>query len=38
VVGAAANALLKQHATLSLGAITLRGTQTTIDIFTVQTP
>ena len=38
VIGAAANALLKQHATLPLGAITLRGTQTTLDIFTVQTP
>lgn len=38
VIGAAANALLQQHATLSLGAITLRGTQTTIEVFTVQTP
>ena len=37
VIGAAANALLKQHTTLSLGTITLRGTQTTIEIFTVQT-
>jgi adenylate cyclase len=38
VIGAAANALLKQHTTQSLGTITLRGTQTTIEIFTVQTP
>lgn len=35
LIGAAANALLKNHNTLSLGAITLRGTQTTIEVFTV---
>jgi adenylate cyclase len=35
VIGAVANALLKKHATQSLGTITLRGTQTTIEIFTV---
>ena len=35
LIGAAANALLKNHDTLSLGAITLRGTQTTIEVFTV---
>jgi adenylate cyclase len=35
VIGAAANALLKEHDTLSLGAVTLRGTQTTIEVFTV---
>jgi adenylate cyclase len=35
VIGAAANALLKEHDTLSLGAVTLRGTQTTIQVFTV---
>jgi len=38
LIGEATNALIKKHATLSLGAITLRGTQTTIEIFTVQTP
>ena len=38
VIGAAANALLEQHTTQSLGSITLRGTQTTIEVFTVQTP
>lgn len=35
LIGAAANALLKNHDTLSLGEITLRGTQTTIEVFTV---
>ena len=35
VIGAAANGLLKQHRTRSLGKIALRGTQTTIDVFTV---
>jgi adenylate cyclase len=38
VIGAAANALLQQHSTYSLGSITLRGTQTTIEVFTVKTP
>ena len=38
VIGTAANALLQQHTTQSLGSITLRGTQTTIEVFTVQTP
>lgn len=36
VIGAAANALLKEHTTQSLGSITLRGTQTSIEVFTVQ--
>ena len=35
LIGAAANALLKNHNTFSLGEITLRGTQTTIEVFTV---
>jgi adenylate cyclase len=34
VIGSATNALLRQHHTRSLGAITLRGTQTTIEVFT----
>ncbi len=36
VIGAAANALLKQHATTPLGQIQLRGTETRIEVFTVQ--
>jgi adenylate cyclase len=36
VIGPAANGRLTQHQTHSLGRITLRGTQTTIDVFTVQ--
>lgn len=36
VIGAAANALLQQHSTYSLGSITLRGTQTIIEVFTVK--
>ena len=36
VIGSAANAKLVQHQTISLGSITLRGTQTTIDVFTVK--
>lgn len=35
VIGTAANGLLQQHTTRSLGEITLRGTQTRIDVFTV---
>jgi adenylate cyclase len=35
VIGSAANARLVRHQTLSLGEITLRGTQTTIEVFTV---
>jgi adenylate cyclase len=37
VIGSAANARLVQHQTLSLGEITLRGTQTTIEVFTAST-
>ena len=36
VIGSAANARLTQHRTVSLGPITLRGTQTTIEVFAVQ--
>lgn len=36
VIGSAANERLAQHQTSSLGQITLRGTQTTIEVFTVQ--
>lgn len=35
VIGAAANRQLKQHQTTSLGEITLRGTQTAIEVFTI---
>lgn len=35
VIGAATNGLLQRHTTRSLGKITLRGTQTSIDVFTV---
>ncbi len=35
VIGIATNGLLQQHTTRSLGKITLRGTQTSIDVFTV---
>jgi adenylate cyclase len=38
VIGAAANALLRNHTTRSLGHITLRGTHTTIEVFSVATP
>lgn len=38
VIGAAANALLREHKTQSLGEITLRGTQTTIEVFSVSAP
>jgi adenylate cyclase len=38
VIGAAANALLRNHTTRSLGQITLRGTHTTIEVFSVATP
>lgn len=34
LIGASANAQLKQHRTTSLGQITLRGTQTSIEVFT----
>ena len=36
LIGSAANSRLVQHRTISLGQITLRGTQTTIEVFTVQ--
>lgn len=36
VIGAAANARLTQHPTLTLGSIKLRGTQNTIEVFTVK--
>lgn len=36
VIGSAANERLTRHKTRSLGNINLRGTQTTIDVFTVQ--
>ncbi len=36
VIGPAANAQLARHQTASLGRITLRGTQTSIEVFTVQ--
>lgn len=36
VIGAQANSLLRQHPTHSLGELTLRGTQSAIQIFTVQ--
>ncbi|MBP7492649.1 MAG: adenylate/guanylate cyclase domain-containing protein [Rhodoferax sp.] len=36
VIGPAANAQLVQHRTYSLGRITLRGTQTLIEVFTVE--
>jgi adenylate cyclase len=35
VIGSATQALLAKHPTLSLGKISLRGTQTTIEVFTV---
>ena len=35
VIGSAANSRLTQHKTYSLGRITLRGTQTAIEVFTV---
>ncbi len=37
VIGAATNARLQQHRTIPLGEIALRGTQTTIEVFTVPT-
>lgn len=36
VIGAAANCQLRQHRTISLGRITLRGTQSSIEVFTVK--
>ncbi len=36
VIGAAAHRKLVQHETVSLGEITLRGTKTTIEVFTVR--
>ncbi len=36
VIGAAANAMLTQHATTALGQIQLRATETRIEVFTVQ--
>lgn len=36
VIGAAANRQLTQHQTTSLGEITLRGTQTSIEVFTIR--
>lgn len=36
VIGSAANAQLTQHQTTSLGSITLRGTQTVIEIYTAR--
>jgi adenylate cyclase len=36
VIGAAAHSKLVQHETVSLGEITLRGTKTTIEVFTVR--
>ena len=35
LIGSAANSQLVRHKTISLGQITLRGTQTTIEVFTV---
>jgi adenylate cyclase len=35
IIGSAANTRLKKHRTRSLGRITLRGTQTSIEVFTV---
>ena len=37
LIGSAANRQITQHLTMSLGAITLRGTQTKIEVFTVVT-
>ena len=37
VIGAAANRQLTRHQTTSLGEITLRGTETTIEMFTIST-
>lgn len=37
VIGAAANRQLTRHKTTSLGEITLRGTETTIEMFTIST-
>jgi len=37
VIGAHTNSQLKQHQTVSLGQISLRGTQTVMDAFTVAT-
>jgi adenylate cyclase len=36
VIGAAAHALLTRHATTPLGQIQLRGTETRIEVYTVQ--
>ena len=36
LIGSAANSLLVRHKTISLGQITLRGTQTTIEVFTIR--
>jgi len=36
VIGSAANSQLTQHQTTSLGNITLRGTQTAIEVFTIR--
>ena len=35
-IGSAANGQLRNHQTTSLGDVTLRGTQTTIEVFTIQ--
>ena len=37
-IGAVANRRLERYATYSLGVITLRGTQTAIEVFSVPRP